>query len=705
MQRSAFEKAVWIWRQGAAGNDEYCDFSESFEISDTGSYRLRIAADSNYTVYINGALAAFGQYADYPTYKVYDEVDVTKFVRDGLNRMVTVVWYHGADTQTYRRGEAGVIYELACSNGSVVLASSEKTLSRLSKDYEQGRCSYISGQLGFTYHYDMRAYDGFIENDVSGFAPSREVTGISYDLSPRPNKKLLLCDRMAARICMMGNFRYTTSSPDPSQNMQFASVAFRYKHQMMRAGSDDFSVPAEIYVDESDKSAEGIFFIVDLGEESAGFLDLDIEVPEACPIEIGYGEHLADGRCRTSIRGFFCDFYAKAGRNKYMNTFRRFGCRYIQLFIHSPSAKVYYAGLRPTVYPLKAKEYKSGNLLRDTVYRVSQNTLIQCLHEHYEDCPWREQALYTMDSRNQMLCGYYAFGEYEAPRAALKLISNGVRSDGLLDLCYPAGTNGTIPSFSCVYFIQMEEYIRYSGDTSLAAECYGMMTTLIDAFLAKMQPEGVIDNFYGGKGDYWNFYEWTPTMSGSFCESERRLEAPINAYLSLALQSFARICDAIGNGADAQKYREKAAELNGAIARVFYDEEQKLFDTFDKEHKAEHSVLTQALCLLCGAAEGLDTSRILRVLESNGCDSDGLVVHPNTLSMNSFRFDALLAVDREKYAKVILDEIDGLYLHMLRSGATTFWETIYGEADFGGAGSLCHGWSALPIYYYELLNG
>ena len=67
MQGSAFEKAVWIWRQGVAGNDEYCDFSESFEIRDTGSYRLRIAADSNYTVYINGALAAFGQYADYPT--------------------------------------------------------------------------------------------------------------------------------------------------------------------------------------------------------------------------------------------------------------------------------------------------------------------------------------------------------------------------------------------------------------------------------------------------------------------------------------------------------------------------------------------------------------------------------------------------------------------------------------------------------------
>jgi hypothetical protein len=41
---------------------------------------------------------------------------------------------------------------------------------------------------------------------------------------------------------------------------------------------------------------------------------------------------------------------------------------------------------------------------------------------------------------------------------------------------------------------------------------------------------------------------------------------------------------------------------------------------------------------------------------------------------------------------------------MLEQGATSFWETAKGEADFSGAGSLCHGWSALPIYYYETLS-
>ena len=73
--------------------------------------------------------------------------------------------------------------------------------------------------------------------------------------------------------------------------------------------------------------------------------------------------------------------------------------------------------------------------------------------------------------------------------------------------------------------------------------------------------------------------------------------------------------------------------------------------------------------------------------------------------MISFRYDALLKTDQEKYKSVVLNEIDRDYLKMLRGGATTFWETILGENDLIGlCGSLCHGWSALPIYYYELLN-
>ena len=703
-----FSKASWIWHKEEAGRDEFCDFLAKVRTpsAEGKRYYLHISADSNYTVWMNGTLCAFGQYADYPDYKIYDRVDVTDYLREGENRMVTVVWFYGIETQTYKVGKAGLIYEIVDEDGAVVAHTDETVLARPSRDYISGRCHLISGQLGPTYHYDIKGYDGFIEDGCEGFAPARAVEGVSMDFTVRPNKKLVLAPRVPTALCRTGCFKYTTDAPVASVNMQYAAITTRYPHEMMKSGDMRFGSPVKFVSDSQE--FDGVFFIVDLGEETAGFLDIDLELPKACRVDVGFGEHLHDGVCRTSVRGFFCEIEGKEGRNTWLHTFRRFGCRYLQFFVHASEVTVHYAGLRPTLYPLKHKEYKSGNLLRETIYKVCQNTLQQCLHEHYEDCPWREQALYTMDSRNQMLCGYYAFGETEAARASLDLIAHGVRDDGLLMLCYPAGMDFPIPSFSCMYFVQMEEYVRHSGDTSLAALYFDKLDTIIQTFHKKLQPEGVIENFYGkapsGNNDYWNFYEWSATMHGPFGETQRRLECPINCFYSLAMQALARICDALGKTDYAADLRARVEKLNAAIGKIFYNPETKLFESFDIIHRGTYTVLTQSLAMLCGAAEDVDTSVMLQAMATNGKTEVGVDLVPNTLSMNAFRFDALIAVDKEKYAPVILDELDRDYLYMLRRGATTFWETIIGADDFGDAGSLCHGWSALPVYYYELLD-
>ena len=703
----AFAKAEWIWKAGVEKNDEYADFLAYFNSDKSKKQILKISADSNYTVYINGSLAGFGQYADYPNYKVYDEIDISGYTHDGKNRMIIVAWYYGEDTQTYIHGDAGVIFEISQDN-DILVYSEINSPSRASKDYISHRCEMISGQLGYTYHYDMRKYDNFIEYNDEGFSKSRLCPGISTDFTLRPIKKLELRQRMSSRIKQQGIFSYTTDGEHPSNDMQYAFLGFRYMSMLSVEDMQyDFSRPVFMKTEEK---CDGIYFIVDLSEECAGFLDIDIETEEDCIIDIGYGEHLCDGRCRTSIRDFSCRYYAKKGENKYMNTFRRFGCRYLQFFCHTKKVNVRYAGIRPTLYPVKIKKYDCGNLLRNTIYEVCVNTLVQCMHEHYEDCPWREQALYTMDSRNQMLCGYYAFDEYEFARASLKLISKGLRKDGLLSLCYPAGKDFPIPSFSAVYFMQMYEYIFYSHDITLASECFGVLEKIADTFIAKQKPEGYIENFYGydeNRGSYWNFYEWTPTMSSSFVTETASIETPINAFFSLAMQYMAKICASLGKSAEVAKYEKISEAVNLAIEKYMYNEKTGLFESFNDRCRGEYSVLTNALCLLCGAAQNVNKDNIIKILVANGQSDTGLTVYPNTLSMNGFRFDALLGIDWEKYKNIILDEIDRDYLFMLREGATTFWETISGEKDFGsngaGAGSLCHGWSALPVYYYSIL--
>jgi len=73
--------------------------------------------------------------------------------------------------------------------------------------------------------------------------------------------------------------------------------------------------------------------------------------------------------------------------------------------------------------------------------------------------------------------------------------------------------------------------------------------------------------------------------------------------------------------------------------------------------------------------------------------------YPATLSYSIFRYDALMKRP-ETYSRYIFDDIAKSYGYMLCHNATCFWETLRGSDDFVYAASLCHGWSAVPVYLY-----
>ena len=95
--------------------------------------------------------------------------------------------------------------------------------------------------------------------------------------------------------------------------------------------------------------------------------------------------------------------YLQGGRQHFIHYTTRMGCRYIQLHISNIQDEfvLYYAGMRPTEYPVQIKGILYSNSLWNKIYDVSIRTLHLCMHEHYEDIPWREQALtvWTLETR------------------------------------------------------------------------------------------------------------------------------------------------------------------------------------------------------------------------------------------------------------------------------------------------------------------
>jgi hypothetical protein len=399
-----------------------------------------------------------------------------------------------------------------------------------------------------------------------------------------------------------------------------------------------------------------------------------------------------DGGVRRLIgtRDFSVEVRLHPGWNEYLNPFRRLGLRYLEAFSDSP-VEVETLTVRPVFYPLGRGDAPQMDAQQQRIYDVCVRTLTLCMHEHYEDTPWREQALYAMDSRNQMLCGYYAFGETAFPRASLQLMAQDTRYDNLLTITIPCGMDLCIPSFSMHYITAVREYYEHSHDLSLLEEVWGKLQSITDAMIDNMG-DGMYRTFAGG--GHWNYYE--SGISGSFFgDAEPGADLIGNCLFVLTMENMAQIAGWLGH--DGTKYAELAVQVREAVNANFYDEETGLY--FYRTDDRRLTVLGNSLAILCRAATG---DRAKHMAEAIADADSGL--QPTTLSMACFKYDALLMTDRDRYKDFILDTIDKQYAVMLEAGATTVWEDFLGESAYDGKGSLCHGWSAIPVYYFHLLR-
>lgn len=682
-----FKKSDWIWLDGYDSVNTYVTFYDRVNLPHkNGTFQFFVSVDTNYALYINGKQAATGQYADYPFDKVYDELDVTEYLQEGENTLVIDCWHQGDDTSTVRGETAGLIYVLTCGE-EILAVSSPAVTSAPNLRYKMGpQVENVSGQLGRTFYYDSTAV---LPEAVPSIAVDKPLPQ-----RVRPIKKLVIGNDEPVNLTVRGTFTegdYKTIG----QRLQYASLAFEDPNVRTKLPSSD-----GISLDFGGKG-DGIYAIIDTGRENAGFLSLDIEVPAETQILIGWGEHLEDMRVRAYVggRNFCASYIAHAGRNTFVNPFRRLGLRYMQIHIYAPSATIYYAGIRTTDYPLSNDlTFTCADNLHTKIHEVCKRTLLMSIHEHYEDCPWREQALYPMDSRNQMLCGYHVFKEFDFAKAAIRIMAQSIREDNMLELCSPARVSITIPSFSAIFLTQVYEYLTYSDDKEFAAEMLPYMKRIADEFLRRADNDkGLVQCFT--EAHYWNFYEWqkglSGSISGSIAEDQITYDAPLCAFVSFGLRSLANVCEVLGDTDAAEFYRKAHEQLNATINEYFWDEQKQAYASFrnkagEKYHYAE---LTNSLIVYADAAQGERLNQVLEQLKN-----DRLIYV--TLSHSIFKYDALMRKP-EQYARYVFSDIARQWGYMLYNNATTFWETIDGAQDFGNAGSLCHGWSAIPVYFYH----
>lgn len=628
-----FENSKFIWVEPQSLADTYGEFYLSLEYKG-GDCKINLSCDSDYTLFINGKFVACNQYGDFEHFKVYDTVDVAPYLTRGKNDIAILVWYFGEDTQKYKKYAAGLIFEILDSDGFVLAASDECVLSRKSKAYQNGRKKIITPQLGYGYLYDAGKEDNWINGELTGFCKSFAVDK-KCTFFKRPNKKLENKEKI-------------------------------------------YALPVK------DEKTQKIF---DLGKETFGLFFIECESDFSQKLTVSFGEDLVNGQVARiiTIRDFSFEYVTKKGFNEYANYMLRLGCRYLQIDSEKPFI-VKNTGLIKQRYPVEELKVECADKEIENIYRICVNTLNLSMAEHYMDCPWREQALYTFDSRNQMFTGYRIFkdGNAEYVKSNLTLIGNDRGEDGLLSICYPCGVPLKIPAFSLYYLLQVKEYLQFSKDVEFARSVFDKLKEIINAFSFRVK-NGLVNNFCGER--YWNFYDWAPLLMGT---SERsKTSAPdlvINCLFVIALDCFEHICKTIE---EEFVYVDLREEVKKAIKQNYFNKEKGLF--FFGDDKEEFIEVGNSLAILADVCSKKEKEFICK----NIVEGNMLLC---TLSLKTFKYDALLSCG-DCYKDYIVKEIRKEYSYMLSQGADCTWETIEGKSAFQNAGSLCHGWSALPAKY------
>lgn len=680
-------RANWIWHKDSYVN-QYVDFIKTFTIENVDKNALiHISADSEYVLYINDKFVNCGQYGDFPFNKIYDEINIAAFLKEGENKLVIGAYYQGETSLRYYKGEAGLIF--AIKNGDDLIVSDDKTLCAANPSYKSGDFCKTTWQMGYAFLYDAK-------NEGTAKFESSTIKERGKKLSPRPIKKNEILKPIPARICAQGTLLRKTMGDSAAEAASKDYLSHRWFEDIFD-GKKDFPFTLK-----SGKTDDGVYFVVDLGSESCGFLTFDVDANDGTRLDISFGEHLDDLRVRSKIeyRNFTNTYICKEGRQAFTYYYRRIAGRYLGVHVtNTDRLTVNYMGLSPVYYPLNIGSFRCSDSLHNKIYDVSVETLRLCMHEHYEDCPWREQALYASDSRNQILCGYYAFGEFDFARASLDLLGQGIREDNYLSLCAPSDFYLTIPSFTMLWFAEMLEYAKYSGDTSLARKYKDQTAKMIDCFCSARK-DGLLCVASRHEG-IWSFYEWSEDY-GDFEAKYKELEHDdefsdglYNLFAYYGISCAAELLKLIGEAESAKGAEKVLCEVKERFNEVFWDERKGLYTSHVYKGEAvRFDELTQAMAIYSGICDRERAAHLSKILMDR---DNGLV--KISLSYALYKYEALIMAD-SKNAKYVFDDIAEKWGRILFMGATSFWETEGGASEFGKAGSLCHGWSAIPVYFY-----
>jgi len=742
-------EAEWIWRErpgtpvrgdGPGGRVDYEQdrnlyvyFRRTFDLP-VGEAGLsaapaealaHVSADGRYRLFVNGAYVGRGPARCDPLWQYYDSYDIAPFLRPGRNVIAALVHSYGQDTSWYQLPRAEWSRAFGCGgfffqckvglpDGSKLpLHSDESWRHALADAWEH---DLPGGGPGFPEVFDARREPvgwrepGFDDSNWRQAVVLRRP-GLNRGpdirpfprLVPRDIPPLLEEERFPQAVIAVAETPEAPADANPAE--QLAAEGLEPLEACRVADAEALVSTGRETTKVQTAPGRAAVLIVDFGRVVSGHPRLRLDGPEGAIVDLAYGERLVDGRVPIQRAGPVgaqnADRYLLREGGQEWERFEWAGFRYLQLTVRNAERplRLRTASVNFTSYPVQRRgRFQCSDDLLNQIWEAGAYTLQLCMHDGYEDCPSREQRQWVGDAYVEMLVDFAAFGDPRLAAKLLRQVAQSQRADGMTQMATPgdaAARWGLFIADYCLYWIMtLGEYVRYSGDTSLAEELFPAVVRALAWFEPHLDEHRLLNDVPG-----WLFIDWADVDRRGQCTA-------LNALHHAALLHAAGLARVVGAPSLARRYRRLASDVREAINARLWDEARGVYVDSCVEGTQSRRVSQQAnaACIALGVTPQARWRRILayildesRLKTTSTGLGDAAVIdfdeeHDVVLAQPFFMHHLHRALAAATRHHDLLENVRRRWGAMLEAGSSTFWEHWHGEA------SQCHAWSATPTF-------
>ncbi len=684
-------EASWIWvDEGLRRNNQYIEARGSFELrTSPESAVLRITANQEYALFVNGAEIGRGPSPCDNGSQYYDIYEVADKLRPGRNAVAVLAYNFGTDdiVTGQRQGPGGLLCQIDLGSGTEVgprvcaTATGESWKCRVSPRWRPDSIR-MHRWGGYREIYLTDREDGWEMPDYDDSAwPGAAVVAMAEGGdSPWPKlieREIPYLKRSRLRPeGLIGEQAYLGTIANGDSVLEGA------------VRSDPMVVDASV-----PGSYPNVTY--DFGREVVGYPELELEAPEGGVVHLFYGEGLELELTDT--------FVLKRGSNR-LRSFGRRAFRYMKLALQGAPAPVEVHSVRMESvhypYPEQGSFACSDDRL-NRIWEVGKYTTVVNSQDHFEDCPHREAALWVADAVVMARVVYQTFGDLALVRKCLLQISRIQNADGSIPGTGPESNSFTLPDFCAHWLFGVKEYVDYSGDDEFLAELWPSVGRLEAWFRSQEDEEGLFAN--ADRDGWWCFIDWSDDI-----ERKDKVTA-ISCYYYKFLLTAALLARRMGEGERAQALETKADRLRFTIRKRMRLPDSPLFaDCLSADGlSASLTAQTNFVAAWCGIMEAEEIRIFIEDFYLPG------KLPP--IKGAFFYHIVLETLFACSYREEALKEIGSFWGAMLDRGATTWWETFdpslpactvpspylghtptYMQAAIPV--SFSHGWGASPTY-------